>query len=386
MVTCNSCGSAISEEEKFCGQCGAARPASKEMSPPPPPAYHPPEPVETKGGEQTFSEPQPPPQELPLPSPPADIKPPAEKRRTCLWLAVGCGGLLLIVICVAIAGGLWIWPIIDDYSVSVPLDTFFEEPFIEEFLSSTEQAEVIDVPTIEPDFGQDLEPEPILIPDVEFEGVSFSYNPLLAAQVRSETLAGDTSAELWAYPTHSEFWFEGYIFPDSFHFPVISVYPVSEYEAVNPTAKDIIAEQRSFLAEKPFDPLYDIPFLPVWNAAQVVRVQIKYLDFQNGSGVRFLTQFAQDTAVINNEEILYTFQGLTNDGAYYVSATFPVSHPSLPPDGTIYPNNWDYWEFTDNYMDYSMDVENQLNKEPPFTFFPDLFILDEMIETLLVAP
>jgi hypothetical protein len=345
MVTCNSCGSAISEEEKFCGQCGAARPASKEMSPPPPPAYHPPEPVETKGGEQTFSEPQPPPQELPLPSPPADIKPPAEKRRTCLWLAVGCGGLLLIVICVAIAGGLWIWPIIDDYSVSVPLDTFFEEPFIEEFLSSTEQAEVIDVPTIEPDFGQDLEPEPILIPDVEFEGVSFSYNPLLAAQVRSETLAGDTSAELWAYPTHSEFWFEGYIFPDSFHFPVISVYPVSEYEAVNPTA-----------------------------------------DFQNGSGVRFLTQFAQDTAVINNEEILYTFQGLTNDGAYYVSATFPVSHPSLPPDGTIYPNNWDYWEFTDNYMDYSMDVENQLNKEPPFTFFPDLFILDEMIETLLVAP
>jgi len=384
MIACNSCGSAISEDEKFCGQCGAPRPPA--VATPPPPPIQSQEPIETFGETQIDSGPPPSYQESPPASLPEAVDPPAKKRPTCLWLTLGCGGLMLIIICLGVAGALWFWPDLIDSSNSVPLDTFFDEPFVDDLLSSIESTQVMGEPILEPDstpaIGSDLIPKPV----VEFEGISFSYDPSLAFWVTTETIPSDTSAELWAYPTHREFWFEDFIFQDSYQPPIIKIFPVSEYEAVNPTARAIIADQRSFIAEKSFDPQTDIPFLPVWNAAQVVHAYVSYLEFQNGSGVRFLTQFAQDTVVINNEELLYTFQGLTDDGQYYVAATFPISHSSLPPDGSIYPNTWDYWDFTDNYMDYILDVENHLDDEPPYNFYPDILLLDEMIESLIVEP
>ena len=42
--------------------------------------------------------------------------------------------------------------------------------------------------------------------------------------------------------------------------------------------------------------------------------QVQYLDFKNGTGVRYLTQFDQGILPINNYELVYTYQGLTSDG------------------------------------------------------------------------
>jgi hypothetical protein len=36
-------------------------------------------------------------------------------------------------------------------------------------------------------------------------------------------------------------------------------------------------------------------------------------------------------------ELVYTFQGLRDDGKWYVSAILPVNHPSLSADGTVAP-------------------------------------------------
>ncbi|MEO8354588.1 MAG: hypothetical protein ABI621_01610 [Chloroflexota bacterium] len=41
---------------------------------------------------------------------------------------------------------------------------------------------------------------------------------------------------------------------------------------------------------------------------------MQVINFQNGRGIRFLTQYAQYPAPINNHELFYHFQGLTNDG------------------------------------------------------------------------
>jgi len=57
----------------------------------------------------------------------------------------------------------------------------------------------------------------------------------------------------------------------------------------------------------------------------------KFLRFRNGRGVLFLTQYQQETLPVNNGALVCTFQGMTDDNAWYVSAVFPVAAPGLPP-------------------------------------------------------
>ena len=68
-----------------------------------------------------------------------------------------------------------------------------------------------------------------------------------------------------------------------------------------------------------------MPFLPLFNAAQVMHTHLQYLDFKNGQGLRYLTEFDQGIIPINNYELIYTYQGLTGDGKYYVAAVLPVN-------------------------------------------------------------
>jgi hypothetical protein len=57
---------------------------------------------------------------------------------------------------------------------------------------------------------------------------------------------------------------------------------------------------------------------------------IAYVNFQNGSGVRFVTVYAiQDAVPVPNEHLTYVFQGFTEDERYYVSAGFHITHMDL---------------------------------------------------------
>jgi hypothetical protein len=185
-------------------------------------------------------------------------------------------------------------------------------------------------------------------------------------------------------PEHIGLAFNGYVLPDTFHEPYIHIYPVDELEAGWEHAGTIVTELQQLLAEKPAAP-EAIPFLPVFNAAQMVRTKIAYMDFQNGTGVRFLTQYDQAYIPINNHEMFYTFQGLTSDGEYYVAAILPVSHPSLPADGTEIPGG-DWEAFAQDFEAYVRDIEQQLDAQGGSSFTPDLSLLDAMIQSLVAAP
>jgi hypothetical protein len=182
-------------------------------------------------------------------------------------------------------------------------------------------------------------------------------------------------------PQHEQFLFDGYILPETFHEPRIYVYPAEKFASGNEIAAPIIASMEQFLEEQPDAP-EDIPFLPLFNARPIMLSQVKYLDFEGGMGVRFLTQYAQAFIPINNQEMFYTFQGLTDDGSYYVVAIFPTSHPALPQDGTA-PEDYD--AFVNNFDNYRLELEAQLNDYDPSTYTPDLEILDAVIQSLSVA-
>jgi hypothetical protein len=40
-----------------------------------------------------------------------------------------------------------------------------------------------------------------------------------------------------------------------------------------------------------------------------------------------VTQFAQDSALQDNEQLVYVFQGLSKDRHFFVSSDFRITHP-----------------------------------------------------------
>jgi hypothetical protein len=216
-----------------------------------------------------------------------------------------------------------------------------------------------------------------------YRGTSFNYDPFLTIDTISVTLPELEEPLLDAVPEYLDFAFVNYPHLDTNHTPSLKVYPVDEFVVLNPMAGEIIMDLENLLLTKPTSVPGDIPFLPFWNAAQAIKVKIKYLDFQNGTGVRFLTQYGQDIWPINNQDIFYTFQGLTRDGRYYVSAVFPISSPDIPPNGDEYPGGV-YMAFENDYDSYIAFTEDLLNDSYDTWFLPELQLLDDLIESLYV--
>jgi len=160
--------------------------------------------------------------------------------------------------------------------------------------------------------------------------------------------------------------------------PQIYVYPVNDLVAANESAGEVVASLRALMQTKQEGD--KLPFLPLINQSQVMHAQVKYLNFQNGIGVRYLTQFAQAITPINNYELIYTYQGLTGDGEYYVAVVMPLNHGSLPPDQKI--TGQEPPEFSSDFAKYLENIVNTFNQQPADAFTPDLSKLDAMVQSI----
>jgi hypothetical protein len=204
----------------------------------------------------------------------------------------------------------------------------------------------------------------------------------LATGFQTETIVAAPSnneAPYWeVLPEYTRVTLQGYPIGNHVMKPQIFIYPVQDLGKVNEGAGKIVASLQTLLQSPQEIP--NMPFLPLFNAAQVMHAQIQYLDFQSGQGLRYLTQFDQGIMPINNYELIYTYQGLTRDGKFYVAAVLPVNHPSLPADGKVTGNEPP--EFTSDFRAYVANVVNTLNPQPANTFIPDLTRLDAMMSSL----
>jgi hypothetical protein len=206
----------------------------------------------------------------------------------------------------------------------------------------------------------------------------------MATDFQTETVAavsaGDNAPTWEVLPEYTRVTLQGYPISNHLIKPQIFIYPMNELGQVNEGAGNIAATLQT-LIQSPQE-IATMPFLPLYNAQQVMHVQVQYLDFKNGQGMRFLTWYSQGIMPVNNYELIYTYQGLTSDGKYYVAAVLPVNHPSLPADGKVTGNEPP--EFTSDYTAYIANVVKALNPEAANTFTPDLTQLDAMISTLEV--
>jgi hypothetical protein len=185
-----------------------------------------------------------------------------------------------------------------------------------------------------------------------------------------------------------------YVLPGKFHQPQIYVYPAQEYAELVPTAFESMHRLNNILyAPNEIPGIDQLPAIPFFNAQMLFAADIQTISFQNGSGIRFLTEYAQYPASANNQDLIYQFLGVTRDGAYYIAAVFPVSSPvlaetndagaPLPPRGIPYP----YFAEPNTNMDtYYIAVTDLLNVQLPESFTPEINQLDALIQSMLIAP
>jgi hypothetical protein len=185
-----------------------------------------------------------------------------------------------------------------------------------------------------------------------------------------------------------------YVLQGTFNQPQIYVYPAQAYAELVPPAFESIRRLDNILYG-PAAPIGadQLPAVPFFNAQQVFASNIQAISFQNGGGVRFLTEYAQYAAPVNNHELFYHFQGVTRDGAYYIIAILPITVPvlaetsdaaaALPPGGIAHP---DITDPNADWKGYYTAVTDLLNVTSPDAFTPTLNQLDLLIQSMLVAP
>jgi hypothetical protein len=163
----------------------------------------------------------------------------------------------------------------------------------------------------------------------------------------------------------------------------ILVFPLAELADMNPLVQTQVETLRNLLAERGRVPADELPLLPLTNSAQVFHAQAQYLEFGNIQGLRFISQHSQDPhPIMLSHELFYTFQGFTDDDAYYVAAFFPLTTAILP--DKIEVDDWD--AFHANYDTYISETTAVLDQLPPAEFTPDLTSLDTVVTSLRIEP
>src|ERR1041385_7020932 len=182
---------------------------------------------------------------------------------------------------------------------------------------------------------------------VNYKGVSLTLDRSLASELTSETVRAVTDGkpcDIW--PEHPAFTLVGYPLPRGLPqgFPHLRVFEIARFRdamriAGEEDGKNIVpprkddwskdVDENASVLKKLVDErpsadrikavigkhagigCYDIPqvpFLPEWEACQPFVAHVRYVDFKNGKGIFFLTQWLTETEQITNEGLEYAFQ------------------------------------------------------------------------------
>lgn len=222
----------------------------------------------------------------------------------------------------------------------------------------------------------------------ESGGVSFSFDSQLATSAQGKTIPPTPVANEPALggvaPQHLRVTFNDTPSQDFFdpRQPQVYVFPVEGLKPLDPTISQGVDELQQLVSTQPVSvtqPIFVFPLIP---ASQVIRSQVKYLDFQNGKGVRFVTYYAQDVSPITSDRVFYTFQGLTNDGKSYVSVFWTLATPALPNNVNATLAAKDYDAFAKQYDTYLANTITLLDSLPDGGFEPNLMLLDQLVQSI----
>lgn len=158
----------------------------------------------------------------------------------------------------------------------------------------------------------------------------------------------------------------------------IAVYPVDAYvqlfqENGDLTIATAVAELQALLASQPEAPAPPLPILPPPVGQNDLAAQVKYIDGDSFTGVRFLGRTVLDVSPALNGQVRYHFQGLTDDGQYLVVASSNLATTALPSEAAA-----------DATVDLAADTAT-INASTDDQWTPSPSVLDTIVESVVIA-
>lgn len=221
--------------------------------------------------------------------------------------------------------------------------------------------------------------------------LSFYLDPALGNGAMCESVPESTSPDMptyfvFIYPAHTELTIQNYPLTQTQFTPQIRVYPVQRFSELLP---DIIpaqvSELQSFISSGVWKEK-ERPFLPAIFEKQSFVIHEKGITFDGGKGVRYITQYTEGPNPITNRNIIYTFQGLTDDESYWVAVTLPISSPILPNEYGTLPEGYTQEQLMLDYDTYITDVKTALEQQTLNAFCPSIESLDSLAESITIQP
>jgi len=171
------------------------------------------------------------------------------------------------------------------------------------------------------------------------------------------------------------------------------IFPTQAYvNLFNDAGQTIVADQVTRLQDliaqaegRAEPPTENMPILPPPTSFMDRWVQFSDLNFGVGSGVRYVTDspYRLDASPWTNESMSYVYQGLSDNGLFYVSLIWPVATESLPNTMADVPEDVAAQAANaDTYAAYVQETTATLNALAAGDWTPDLTALDALVQSL----
>lgn len=221
-----------------------------------------------------------------------------------------------------------------------------------------------------------------------FDGFTFRYDSSVATNL---SIRSYTSEDLTnVFPTmapHAQFMlYSGSEAPD---FPaeapgLIRVFQTDDFDKGQ---NSMLLALRTLLTDRPDFIAYEVPnmrlpFLPIYPAGQVIRARAQYVENASMTGISYITAYQEAMEPLLSTNFIYTFQGISTDGAQYISAVFPLDTDLFPAET---PSTFDYATFSAEIDAYFAKTITTLNDAVPEAFTPSITALDSVIGSFATA-
>lgn len=171
-----------------------------------------------------------------------------------------------------------------------------------------------------------------------------------------------------------------YIFPTS-----EGKLSAAEFRKLYPNTPESAAALAKLL-KAPANKAINIPVLPWQDASTPFEAQRKQLTLKDGKAIRYIAEYLIEPDVIDSARLVYSAQGLTNNGKYYVSLVAPLKTSALPAKGDVSKMSRAASDkFSKDFPQYGKQVGVKLEALPATAFTPNLDSLDALVDSIVIG-
>jgi hypothetical protein len=257
-----------------------------------------------------------------------------------------------------------------------------------------------------PEVAVEVTPESTAEQETSYPGAKWVEAGGLRFELPAEVARGVTATDVEAVPlqpdalfgdslpAHTRIEFVDYMpkesdedKPDFFLEPVIYVFDTADFEAYeSPDGYGYVSELGLLtgILEGTIRRSRDtiLPYLPVVNAAQILRARETFVEPEDARGLAYLVTFGHDVSPIVEGGVQFTFQGLTDDGTTYIAAIFPINTGYFVHE---LGDDFDYEAFAETFEEYLVGTRDALEAQTSDAFTPNLDALLALVGSIQLA-